>query len=517
MSGRHQEGLAHLVYGINQGGGFVALTGEVGTGKTTLCQCLLQQLPHEVDIALILNPKLNTEDLLATICDELGIDHAGQGSNLKSCVDALNRYLLRSHGQGRRTVLMIDEAQNLSLDVLEQIRLLTNLETSKQKLLQIVLVGQPELMQLLKSPELRQLNQRITARYHLLPLNERETGEYIRHRLRVGHGAEDIFNAAAVRRVFQLSGGIPRLINIICDRALLGAYVSDRRKVNVAMINQAANEIDPALKNRPQKVWSMILSLMVLCLGIGGYYAYRVADKEMQLAEDTVTVEANTVEPEPPVASVAETDVPEAVETATAELNHLTDLSPDDATLTAAFSALLARWKLPDAAPDACDQLPLNCLAGQGRWSELIALQRPAIMEFKAADGSPFHLLLIAVRQGVPVFWHDQQEWRIALHEVLNAWRGYYLLLWEAPVDGATVAYPGSRSALVSWLRARLEPDKAANGSDAVYLDDALTEAVRRFQQREELVVDGVAGPLTLIKLQNLEPAGYGPRLEISD
>ncbi len=193
MSPRHQEGLAHLLYGINFSGGFVALTGEVGTGKTTLCQCLLQQIPKNIDIALILNSKLTALELLATLCDELGIRYDKNLQSLKNLIDCLNRHLLTAHANGRRTVLLIDEAQNLSLEVLEQVRLLTNLETHKTKLLQIILVVQPELQSLLKRKDLRQLNQRITARYHLLPLSLNETRAYIRHRLKVCGGQPDIF------------------------------------------------------------------------------------------------------------------------------------------------------------------------------------------------------------------------------------------------------------------------------------------------------------------------------------
>lgn len=231
MSGHHQEGLAHLLYGIKQGGGFVALTGEVGTGKTTLCHCLLEQLPDNVDIALVLNPKLNAIELLATVCDELQITYDQDKQTLKSLVDSLNHHLLEAHALGRKTVLMIDEAQNLSLDVLEQIRLLTNLETSKTKLLQIILIGQPELKQLLEKKELRQLNQRITARYHLSPLSYSDTKKYIEHRLIVCGGDEKIFTHNAIKKVYKLTGGIPRLINILADRGLLGAYATNNPNV----------------------------------------------------------------------------------------------------------------------------------------------------------------------------------------------------------------------------------------------------------------------------------------------
>ena len=235
MSARHQEGLAHLLYGIDFGGGFVALTGEVGTGKTTLCHCLLQQLPKNIEVALILNSRLNVIELVATICDELGISYDKEHYSLKSLIDLLNQYLLTAHANGKRTVLLIDEAQNLSLDVLEQVRLLTNLETSKTKLLRIILVGQPELKALLARQDLRQLNQRITARYHLLPLSLDETRSYIRHRLMVSNGQPDIIKDSAIRKIYKLTSGIPRLINILCDRSLLGAYSTNSPNVTAAI------------------------------------------------------------------------------------------------------------------------------------------------------------------------------------------------------------------------------------------------------------------------------------------
>ena len=243
MSDRHREGLAHLLYGIGEGGGFVQLTGEVGTGKTTLCRCLLEQLPPEVDVALILNPKLTDVELLATVCDELGIAYPAGTTSRKLLVDTLYQYLLDAHGRGRRTVLIIDEAQDLAPEVLEQVRLLTNLETSTRKLLQIILIGQPELIRLLEREDLRQLAQRVVARYHLEPFSEEDTRAYIRHRMEIAGQKGKIFSEAAMRRAHLASRGIPRLINAICDRALLGAYAQDKRHVDGATLRRAAKEV----------------------------------------------------------------------------------------------------------------------------------------------------------------------------------------------------------------------------------------------------------------------------------
>lgn len=243
MSERHRDGLAHLLYGVHKPGGFVALTGEVGTGKTTLCRCLLEQLPPEVDVAIILNPRVTVTEFLASVCDELRIERTGEAWSVKALVDSIHRYLLEAHGRGRRTVLIVDEAQQLPSSVLEQIRLLTNLETPTQKLLQVILIGQPELGSLLNQKTLRQLNQRITARFHLIPLAMQDTRAYIRHRLRVAGGDGALFAPAAIRAVHRLAGGIPRVINILCDRAMLAAYARGARSITPAMVRRAARDV----------------------------------------------------------------------------------------------------------------------------------------------------------------------------------------------------------------------------------------------------------------------------------
>src|ERR1700735_1910407 len=232
LSERHAEALAHLLYGINESGGFIQLTGEVGTGKTTIVRTLLSRVPHHADVAVILNPRITPVEFLLTICEELGLAIAETDrDSVKQMVDALNRRLLNAHAEGRRIIVLVDEAQNLSIDVLEQVRLLTNLETPTQKLLQIILIGQPELRELLDRTDLRQLAQRITGRYHLMPLSREETKGYVRHRLRVAGATSDIFTPGALREVHRRSGGVPRLINVLCDRALLGAYTQDRHLV----------------------------------------------------------------------------------------------------------------------------------------------------------------------------------------------------------------------------------------------------------------------------------------------
>ena len=242
MSEHHREALAHLQYRINVAGGFVLLTGEVGAGKTTLCRSLLEKLPEGVDIAFVLNPKVSAIELLETICDELHIEHPEECS-IKVLIDRLTAYLLEANARGCKTVLIIDEAQNLSIDVLEQLRLLTNLETNRYKLLQIVLLGQPELLHILNRQEMRQLSQRITARCHLGPLVAGEIIPYVQHRLQVAGCSRQLFPETLSKTLWQLTGGIPRLINLVCDRALLGAYALERTQVDNQILCQAAHEV----------------------------------------------------------------------------------------------------------------------------------------------------------------------------------------------------------------------------------------------------------------------------------
>ena len=262
---RHRDALAHLLYGIGQGGsgGFVQLTGEVGTGKTTLCRLVLGQLPADVRIALVLNPKQTPLELLESVCAELQVPQATRRRSLKTQVDALNEYLLQAYADGLRVVLMIDEAQELSRELLEQVRLLTNLETDTQKLLQIVLIGQPELRETLARPGLRQLAQRITARYHLTPLQPAETAAYLRHRLSVAGASAFPFEDKAVARLHALSGGVPRLLNVLGDRALVAGYVHGRQRVDARLVDLAAAEVLPAA-TPAQRGWHILGWTLVL-------------------------------------------------------------------------------------------------------------------------------------------------------------------------------------------------------------------------------------------------------------
>ncbi len=274
MSARHREALAHLLYGVRGGGGFVLLTGEIGAGKTTVCRCFLEQVPRRTNVAYIFNPRQTAEELLESICVEFRILRNIDSARVPTARDhvaVLNEFLLRTHGVGQNNVLIIDEAQSLSAEVLEQLRLLTNLETNERKLLQIMLIGQPELRDMLARPELEQLAQRVIARYHLDALSSRETAQYIQHRLSVSGLAGALpFDAASVQRVHTHSGGVPRRINLLCDRALLGAYASGKPQVDVAIVDKAAAEVMGQLPPRRRRAGERAARRRsALALGLG--------------------------------------------------------------------------------------------------------------------------------------------------------------------------------------------------------------------------------------------------------
>jgi len=317
MSELHREALAHLLYGISSDGCFILLTGDVGTGKTTVCRCLLAQLPDNTDVALIVNPRLTALELLETICDELEIPMDEGDKSAKSYIDRLNVYLLEAHAKGRNIALLIDEAQNLSLDLLEQLRLLTNLETDQKKLLKIVLLGQTELRQILSQDGAAQISQRITSRYHLLPLDRDNTFAYIHHRLAVAGEREKVFSKAALARVFELSQGIPRLINVLCDRSLLGTYVEEKYLVSGRIVDKAGEEVLGVVTKTEQQpgkqriAVKVIMAVVLVLLGVGAasYYFNRPAGLRAMSPVVPVAV-SETAVPEKPLQEQVEA-VPE--------------------------------------------------------------------------------------------------------------------------------------------------------------------------------------------------------------
>ena len=496
MSEDHQEGLAHLLYGINQGGGFVTLTGEVGTGKTTLCYCLLEQLPDNIDLALVLNPKLNAIELLATVCDELQITYEQDKPTLKGLVDSLNKHLLATHAAGRRTVLMIDEAQNLSLNVLEQIRLLTNLETRETKLLQIILVGQPELKLILEQDKLRQLNQRITARYHLSALSYKDTKKYIKHRLTVCGGDANIFSLGAIRQVYKFTRGIPRLINILSDRALLGAYVTNTHTVSRKTIKKAAKEVFDSSTNTHFKK-TLLASILFAGLAINIYIF--ITAKPTKPPHPHIILEGSFQKP-----------AEKAHLQSAKQIDYISALKQQKVSLNAAISTLAKLWGKEISPETGCNEIEktgLRCLLEKSDWKDLIALNRPVILELSPPKAEKVYALLVGLKQENPVFYVNENK-NFFIDEALTLWDGYYLVLWQPPVENIVQASLGQSSEVVLWIRKQLAINQKNTMSNlnSDYFDENLEIEVIKFQQQHNITPDGVVGPRTFIHLSNNNP-----------
>ena len=510
MSARHRDALAHLLYGVGAGGGFILLTGEVGTGKTTINRCLLEQLPDDTDVAIILNPALNAVELLATACDELDISYDGDKQTLKSLTDALHGFLLDNHARGRNPVLMIDEAQHLDFEVLEQIRLLTNLETNSEKLLQIILIGQPELAQLLTCPELRQLNQRITARYNLGPLNLAETGAYIHHRLQVAGMPADrvIFPPAVVRGIFKRTRGIPRLINVLCDRVMLGAYGRNKSRADLATLKVAAREVlgEEGVAQRRHWPWSLA-TLLVLFAG-AAWWALQASPPELaDLANPALADGAVT--PAPQVEAVnraslpAQVLVPQSREsvsgmTDTGAVNWL--LPPDQA--RERFWALSSDSSVPDPFC-AVPAEPLACVQAQARtWDELAELRRPVLLDMVTPDRFAAATVLLEVDGRNAWVLGADGVIQASLSELAPLWSGGYTILWHPPAGFERPLSLGDKGSAVTEVARRFA---RLDGQDTplatAEFNAALKQRVTLFQQSQGLEADGVVGVQTLLKL----------------
>ncbi|MCH7820819.1 MAG: AAA family ATPase [Proteobacteria bacterium] len=516
MSERHGEALAHLVYGVTESGGFIQLTGEVGTGKTTLVRTLLlNRMPSNADVAVVLNPQLSALEFLETICEEVGVAVPKRKGSIKPLIDGLNRHLLKAHADGRRTILIVDEAQNLAPDVLEEIRLLTNLETAKQKLLQIILIGQPELREVLARTDLRQLAQRITGRYHLEPLSRDETDQYIEHRLKVAGALGEVFDTGAKRAVFRLSQGVPRLINVICDRALLGAYSLGSRRVDRRLIRRAAAEVSGESDLRPQWRWFAAMFGIVAAIVIAGGLWSNLKDRR-ELGELVAPVEAASIKLSlsGPVAdaSNAEPDV---------SLVEQLDLAQDITTSASALATLFDLWNIDyrGAEHSACAQAEaagFSCLRQRGSWSGLRQLDRPAVLTLTDNYGDTHHVVLTAIGGEVARLSIGGVSVVHPIDIISDMWFGQYQLLWRPPNGDSLALRQGSRGPNVLWLRqslAAIDVRYRVEPFDSDFFDDSLTQQVRNFQRDHRLDVDGLAGHQTQIVINTLlEPNGT-PRL----
>ena len=493
MSERHREALAHLLYGIDSGGGFVLLTGEIGAGKTTVCRCFIDQVPANCKLAYIFNPKLTVEELLLSICDEFGLSlsPAGPGAvGVKAYIDAINRYLLESHAQGTNNVLVIDEAQNLSADVLEQLRLLTNLETSERKLLQIILIGQPELRTMLARPELEQLAQRVIARYHLGPLTEGETGEYIAHRLTVaGATAALPIPRGLTPLVFKLTQGVPRRINLLSDRALLGAYAETSPVVTRAILKQSAAEVFVATNPAAVARWP---------LAVGGVLAGVALTA---LAWQTMPRHAAQVAPVTPVVRAAVKPVPVPVPVPPAPAPPAAEDEP------AALRELAGLWDetLPAGAPcEAVLAVNLRCHLGKGGLYELRVLNRPAVVMLH--DGAAVrYALLTSLTDTSAVLRANGVTQQVGVATLAQQLGGEFTTLYKMPRGFRAQIVAGAEGADVDWIAQNLARVNHETPPPVAQPFGPHTQALlKQFQLGQNLKADGVAGPRTYMRLNQL-------------
>jgi len=549
MSQRHRDALAHLLYGVSGGGGFILLTGEVGTGKTTVNRCLLEQLPDTTDLAIILNPALSAVELLATACDELKIDYPQGTESLKALTDALHRYLLDNHERGRKTVLMIDEAQHLDFDVLEQIRLLTNLETNDEKLLQIILIGQPELTEKLSRPELRQLNQRITARYNLQPLNLQETTAYIRHRLEIAglRGGVSLFESAAVKQIHSLTRGIPRLINVLCDRALLGAYGQQRSRVNKKLIAEAAAEVFGERAAVPisqsslgKRAW--LVFLVAVASAAVGYWVSQLEVSESNTSARAPAADLSSDLSAGPNASVSGTDNGLLGDSSTQLLQQSAVISRNklgnevnadigdggfsqpkaNAASVQGITPVAPVWELrvqeanerfwqaasntpvpstvcppPKITGLSCSKQSVNV------WNDVMALNRPVRLEIVTKDKFAGAALVLAFGETTALMWTRQGVLEVSLGELADSWTGSIQYLWQAPQGWAGSVGLGNTSPVVNVIAQMFATLDGMTAPKVTSFGPALEARVRLFQESEGIAADGVVGEQTILRLND--------------
>ena len=549
LSERHREALAHLMYGLRSDGGFVLITGEVGTGKTTLIRSLINEVPDDLDVAFVLNPRLTVNELLETLCEELGISEKGDTvTTTKHLIDRLNKHLLRTHALGRSTVIIIDEAQNLSPAVLEQIRLLTNLETNERKLVRIILLGQPELAELLDRREMRQLAQRVTARYHLASLDRDDTRAYIAHRLTLAGGNAHLFTRAAAHETFRLSHGIPRLINVVADRALLGAYVEGRQKVTARIVRKAAREAFGQQAWLRPRLWVGAAALLALVMGAAwALWDHTPAWRSAQLTKSARPAEV-------PVATAHEVTQPRAAADAAAPAAVDTPSSPGietasvpfdapesamgietNTTIAAdrlarpkgakaselqrdAYAALFELWDAhfdPNDVP--CNQAPqvgLQCLKLNGTWRDIARLDHPVVIELWDEIAEPYYAAILGQHDNVITVRLGDQTVTATADELASHWYGSYIVLWKMPPDYRGNLRVGDEGAAVAWLRQHLAAVLQIDlrTPEPARFDEDLQLALMRFQRENGMVPDGIAGPLTWIAMNANSPDAT-PRL----
>lgn len=503
LSSPHQEAFAHLLFAIESRAGFIELSGEVGTGKTTIVRTLLNQLDPETHrTALIFNPTLSPLGLLQEVNSEFGLDCVSH--DMRELHTSLNAYLLEENRAGRTVVLVIDEAQNLSVEVLEQVRLISNLETDSDKLIQIVLVGQPELNALLSREELRQLDQRITVRYHLKPMSFDDTCAYVRHRIRfAADGREPLtFAQGAFKRIFSFSGGLPRLINGVCDRALLLAYTKECKEVSTEMAALAIADLRRSLPRRRRAVPMKALSAGVaLCiLAIAGFSIF---------SGSLLSKKPAALQPPPALSR----------EVALAGLAA----SSEQQNLLASVNAVLAAWRVPAVLATPGQPATLRGLARQrgmtatkvtGNLDALSRLDAPALLHVAVPGAGERLVALLRVDPDeVGVAPAVAGKSRLTRAELAQIWSGGATLLWKDFHGISSRGKASEKAAGVRLLQGLLKQVGCYDGAVNGEFTEKTQAAVAEFQRREQLTADGKLGGQTLMTLYRRAGGFFPPGL----
>jgi len=491
MSPQHEEALAHLLYGLQGEGGIVLLTGEVGTGKTTMVRKVLEDLPESTHIAWIINPKLSNQELLSSICDELGIPHLEQ--SIKTLTSLITNFLLENHARGHNTVLMIDEAQNLSADALEQLRLLTNLETNERKLLQIVLIGQPELQDMLDRHDLRQFSQRITARFHLQPLKKDETTAYIQHRLHIAGSSTPVFSKCMTHKVHQLSAGIPRLINLICDRALLGCYAQEQTLIRNAHIQQAYIEVSGHKTIRPFHIRSALVYAALLA-------TFALVTTQLWQSKSPPT-------PIKPAIAVQKNSVIKSPEIKANVWDEIARISTQDLS----FQTLANAWSLsfsPEEKMSFCQQLAAQhhpCLRIKSNLAQLRDLDRPALIRLSSEQGADYTAVITGLKGSQATLSLGDKSWSVSTQALESYWYADFTILWHAPKDFNGPVRRHTTGDIITQITAMLDKvqGQMIPPQKKDYMTPILIERIKTFQRSVGLTPDGTAGTNTFIQLNN--------------
>lgn len=482
LSERHKEALNYLLSGLGQGGGFALLTGEVGTGKTTVSKALFSKLENKVHLALILNPTFSAQELLEAICDELGIVYADNAS-LKTLTDGIVCFLKQEREKGFQTIVAIDEAQHLGPDVLEQLRLLTNFETDSDKLLKVLLIGQPELQQKLQQTNLRQLAQRITARYHLLPLTPQEIEHYIAHRLTVAGGDISLFPASVIKKIALYSEGIPRVVNLLCDKALWSSYQSGNKIVNSKAVEQARELVldwqsSPKINSHQRASFSftplaIALGLSAL-LSLGSYHFLpKYLDKHYPIAAPIVEA--------PLIGFESKSD---------------------------AFQSLLSVWGYSINSFQAnctnAKRAQLYCLDSNGSLNDLLAINRPAVVWLQQSTGDDLLALVYRVdSKGVELLLPTEHV-EVSHQWFEQHWNGAYIQLWKKPIITDRAMKRGDKGEAILELNRLLSLALEHPFNDSDRFNKETEQQVKEFQEIFGLDTDGVAGSSTLMWLDSV-------------